>query len=598
MKYLYRALFFCLAVNVVSKIYAQDLPYFIVVDKESVGLTLAPFEKGGIAIHDIDRNGYPDIFCLRWADPGYSRIYINDAGYFQDITDMSPLQSIESTEKGTRTSLWADYDNDGDRDFSLATTEGIHLLRNDNNVFTEVSVEMGFVAPKPPGWIVDWDCNIGGWADYDLDGDLDCVVSQLSNVNLYLFRNDGDHFTNAATEAGLDSCIIAKEWRLVFTDFDLDGDPDLVGREHMFRNDNGYFTDATEELGFGNIDNVWYKRFFDYDNDGDLDFFKATRSVNNGEGYDELWENRDGVFYNISEDVGLRVQYHHRGMTFGDFDNDGDQDIFLHNGEQNALDVFFLNEEFEDGSRYFENVAEFAGLTETINRKNCACLDYDRNGFLDIYIPSPEADHILYQNLGDNGANWVGFILEGTVSNRDAVGSIVTLYTGEKRQIRLTRCGDQHFNQYNPWVHFGIGFETSIDSVVIRWPLGLKQVLTDVAINQYHDVKEGEVSAVKTHDNGMAASDAFQLEQNYPNPFNPGTKITYHLPYACEVRLSVFNIIGREVAVLASQNQQAGIHSVNWKAIDETGAVLPSGLYFYKLQAGSFVQVHKMMLVQ
>ena len=67
-------------------------------------------------------------------------------------------------------------------------------------------------------------------------------------------------------------------------------------------------------------------------------------------------------------------------------------------------------------------------------------------------MPSSEFNHILYQNVGENGANWVGFILEGTISNRDGVGSIVTLYTGEKRQIRLTRCGDQHFNQYNPYM--------------------------------------------------------------------------------------------------------------------------------------------------
>jgi len=576
--------------------FTQDLCSFEIMDNAGVGLPVAPFEKGGLALMDIDRNGYPDIFCLRWATPGYSRIYINTGGRFQELTT-HPMEQIEAGEKGTRTTLWVDFDNDGDKDLSVATTAGIHLLRNEDNVFTEVSSAMGFIAPKPGGFIKEWDCNNCGWADYDRDGDLDCVISQLSNPNLYLFRNDGDHFTNVATEAGLDACPLAKEWRVAFTDFDLDGWSDLVGRNSIFQNVNGRFVDVTAALGLAEAGNFWYKYFFDYDNDGDLDFIKLSRSLNESD-LDELWENRSGVYYNVSNEVGFISQkFPHRGMTIGDFDNDGDQDVFMDKGVTEGYDNMFVNDETSPGVHSFADVAEFIGLTKTGNRKGCGFFDYNRDGFLDIYMPTAEFNHLLYRNLANNGANWVGFILEGTVSNRDAVNSLVTVYTADKKQIRLTRCGDDHFHQFNPWVHFGIGYAAAIDSVVIRWPLGFRQKLTEVAINQYHEIKEPD--ATKAAGRSVALPSAFQLEQNFPNPFNPLTTIRYELPQPQPVTLTIHTVRGECLATLVDHRmQRAGSYAVNWDYRTAASSDLASGLYVYRLQAGESVAVKKMTLLK
>jgi hypothetical protein len=575
---------------------AQDLSSYDIMDNESVGLPVTAFEKGGLALADIDRNGYPDIFCLRWASPGYSRIYLNNGGHFIELTT-HPLEQIEANEKGTRTTLWVDYDNDGDKDLSLATTAGIHLLRNDHNVFTEVSAAMGFVAPKPAGFIKEWDCNNCGWSDYDQDGDLDCVISQLSNPNLYLFRNDGDHFTNVATQAGLDANPLASEWRVVFTDFDLDGWPDLVGRNSIFRNVNGHFVDVTAALGLANAGNFWYKYFFDYDNDGDLDFLKLSRLTTESD-MDELWENRDGVYYNVSNEVGFISQkFPHRGMTVGDFDNDGDQDIFMDKGVTEAYDNLFVNDENAAGEHSFADVAEYAGITKTGNRKGCGFFDYNRDGFLDIYMPTAEFNHLLYRNTANNGANWIGFILEGTVSNRDAVNSLITLYTGNKKQIRLTRCGDDHFHQFNPWVHFGIGLTAAIDSVIIRWPLGYRQKITAPVINQYHEVKEPAGTLVNHGD--PAAPVIFRLQQNYPNPFNPVTTIRYELSQTQPVTLTIHNMRGEQLITLVDHRvQTAGFYTVTWDYRGVANPDLSTGIYLFRLQAGETVAVKKMTLMK
>ena len=98
MKSLKGWLIICAVLLLAAIVFSQELTSFEVMNNASVGLTVAPFSKGGIALMDIDRNGYPDIFCLRWDEPGYSRIYINNNGFFQDITDQSPLASIEDVE--------------------------------------------------------------------------------------------------------------------------------------------------------------------------------------------------------------------------------------------------------------------------------------------------------------------------------------------------------------------------------------------------------------------------------------------------------------------------------------------------------------------
>jgi hypothetical protein len=378
-------------------------------------------------------------------------------------------------------------------------------------------------------------------------------------------------------------------------DFDLDGDLDLSARAWIYRNDNGTFTEVSESIGL-TPSQPQNTAWFDYDNDGYLDYFHSVSSAS-GSDYNELFENQNGTFVNISESVfAVPMQNKYRGLSIGDFDNDGDQDIFL-NINENTLDVMLLNEEVEPGVRVFDDVAEFIGITKIGDRKCGSFFDYDRDGFLDIYLTSAEFSHILYHNV-TNSNNWVGFILEGTVSNRDAIGTLVKVYSGGKAQIRFTSVPTDYQNQDNPWVHFGIGKDTSIDSVVIRWPLGLKQVLLDVEINQYHEIKEGEVSSVPNSEDENQQPTDFRLSQNYPNPFNSSTQIGYALPSNALVKVAIYDLAGRLVTVLVDGPQPSGFYNISWSGRNINGLSVPSGEYFCKIEADGFSDTIKMILLQ
>ncbi len=575
---------------------AQEMSAFELMDNLAVGLTAAPSSKWGVAIADIDRNGWPDLYQARSAAPGYSRIYLNTGGVFEDITAQSPLQQIESgtNELETKTAAWIDFDNDGDKDLYFGTSKKIHLLRNDNNTFVDIAAAVGLVGGKQ-GFVINYEYANGAWGDFDRDGDLDVLVAQHNNTKPYIFRNDQGVFVDIQPEMGMVLDIGYNSYGVQWIDFDLDGDLDLSARAWIFRNDNGQFSEVSQSIGL-KASPPQNTAWFDYDNDGDLDYFHSV-SAGSGPDFNELWENQAGHFVNVSDKVFLLpMQFAYRGLSVGDFDNDGDQDVFLNRNDL-VYDVLLLNEEIEPGVRVFQDVAEFIGITKIGDRKCGSFFDYDRDGFLDLYLTSAEFNHILYHNVA-NTSNWIGFILEGTQSNRDAIGTLVKVFSGGKSQIRFTQAPTDYQNQDNPWVHFGLGKNLSVDSVVIRWPLGMKQVLTNVAINRYHEIKEGQVSAVPPSDARIREPGEWRLAQNYPNPFNATTRIAYDLPRNATIKVKIFDMDGRCVATLVDGTQAAGSHHIVWNGTGQTGQSVPSGEYFCRIQADAFSEVIKMLLLR
>lgn len=146
-------------------------------------------------------------------------------------------------------------------------------------------------------------------------------------------------------------------------------------------------------------------------------------------------------------------------------------------------------------------------------------------------------------------------------------------------------------------LHFGLGSTEVIDSVYVNWPSGRRDLLRNVAANQTLAIREGS-SPLTVSTSQASPIRAFNLAQNYPNPFNPTTTIRYELPVPSEVKLEVFDVLGRKVATLVNARLSAGQYDA---VLNASG--LSSGVYFYRLQASgaanqNFVQTKKMMLVK
>jgi len=579
-----------------------DIPLFEVADRTALGIPVVPYDRWGCTVADIDRNGWPDVNNVKWRGAAGSQVYLNFNGVFTDISANSPqLIAIESAGNANRTPVYVDFDNDGDRDLFLGTDKTHHLFRNDNNVFTDITAAMG-ITSSAPGFFSVYGYEMSSWIDFDRDGDNDVVVNQTNNTSLIFYRNDLTKFVNIANEVGLKNVLPTGAdgdrgyytGRMQWVDYDNDGDPDLNCGYLLFRNDSGHFTEVSQSVGFTPGPTMWFHEWLDYDNDGDMDFVKFL-------GGSQLFKNVGGTFVDASQEVSLDLftRPHQASCNLADFDNDGDVDIFvqINGGGDPDPEALLLNDVDESGNISFVDVGFYAGMYTNGDRFGAAILDYDMDGLQDIFIPSQDYGYILYHNLGPAAANnWIGFDLWGTESARDPLGSLVTLYAGGKRQMRWTKAANTWKIQDNPYVHFGIGQATRIDSVVIRWPLGNVEVLKDLAINQYHKITESSGTDVSAQPVQVPLS--FALAQNYPNPFNPETRIEYTLAANGAVLLEVFNLSGQKVATLVDRMQPAGKHSVQWRGCDDRRQPLPSGLYTYRLSAGSTTSTKKMLFVR
>jgi hypothetical protein len=583
---------------------AQEIPFFEVADNEALGLTPVLLDRWGCSAADIDRNGWPDIYNNKWRGRLESQIYMNTNGVFTDIYGNSPeLGAIEKEGNATRTPVLVDFDNDGDRDLMIGFDYSLGMFRNDNNVFVDVTDDLGIVYGQP-GFVSVYGYEMSAWIDWDNDGDLDALVAQTNNPDYIFYRNDGDLFVDIAADVGLTGKNELGDrgdrgydtGRIQWIDWDNDGDPDLSAGWKLFRNDDGYLNEVTQEVGFLPYQEIRFHDWFDYDLDGDFDcmiFGTGNR--------DEIWRNEGDVFVDATQEttLDLFVDNGQATLNVGDFDNDGDEDCFISINDHDDIEAFLLNVEDASG-RYFLEVAQFAGFGLVGDRKGAAILDYDMDGLLDIFCPSLDYGSLVYHNLGlEIANNWIGFDLWGSLSNKDAIGSLVTVYTGDKKYVRYTKAAQTWKIQDNPYVHFGIGQATSVDSVVIRWPLGYIETFTGLEINQYHKIVELGGTGVenKNGDKGKNPM-SFELAQNYPNPFNPETKISYHLPKNSKVVLEVYNISGQKIVTLVDDLKNAGTYSVTWSGKNHLNQMMPSGMYVYQLKSTDTILTKKMLFIR
>jgi hypothetical protein len=420
-----------------------------------------PWYSMGITVGDYNNDGYPDIFLSNYGPNVLLRN--NGNGTFSDVTRHANVSGGKECSVGA---VWLDYDNDGFLDLYVGNylaydpdykyyyapdgfpgplaydIEKDVLYHNlGNGTFEDVTDAMG---------IVDMDGRAMGVgaADYDDDGYMDIYVANDHTLN-YLWHNEGGkRFVDKGTMSGT------------------------------------AFSQAGEATVSMSVD------FADFNNDGLMDLFVSDDS------YCSLYENLDnGLFSDmgVSSNISMAAaQFVGWSSSFVDYDNDGDVDIFKTNGALKHLygqeDQVFRN---EGGGKFRDISLELGRYFQKELMGRGACLgDYDNDGDFDIFIVNLNDKCVFLRNNKGNQNNWLIIKLEGTTSNRDGVGARIKINAGGRIQTAQKKSTTGYLSQNDPRIHFGLANYETVDKIEVRWPSGKLQVIENIKANQIITIKE------------------------------------------------------------------------------------------------------------
>jgi hypothetical protein len=496
---------------------------------------LRMFTSGGaaVAVGDYDNDGFDDMFVTDSDNGKKSHLYHNNGNLtFTEVTDAAGVGGGNDPLSIVADALWFDYDNDGWVDLLIGRFGTPILYHNEHNgKFKDVSAASGIKKFGNTIAVVAF--------DYDNDGKLDLMFgnyfkpenlldlksphvlpNDLDNAinggGVTLWKGDGKgRFVETTEKAGFQKHT---GWTLDIGhgDFNNDGFQDIYlacdyGTDRLFMNNgNGTFTDVTEKaIGIDtkkgmNVDVA------DYDNDGLLDVYVTNIFDEYMKECNMLWHNNgDGTFTDLSAETGTCVTLWGWAAKFGDFDNDGWQDLFVVNGLRSAGKENYIpvlvnmitkpGVDFTDvnnwpliggmtwsgyqkkkmfrnlGTQAFKEISADAGVDNDKDGRGIGMADFDNDGRLDLYQTNADQAAIFYRNETAGVGNWVELKLVGTKSNKDAIGARVTLKAGGATQIREVNGGNGYSGQSTLKLHFGVGQATKIDSLEIKWPSGVAQ---------------------------------------------------------------------------------------------------------------------------
>lgn len=557
---------------------------------------------------DINNDTYPDLVILQ---VGFVQLFTNNGdGTFTKINS----GHLTNTQFYQNSVMFGDYDNDGNLDLYISNLGPNTPIPPNTPLFPQInflykntgSPNYSFELITDNG--LNSDSNMtwtSSWVDFDNDGNLDLLVPGDQGDKDLFFVNNGDGtFTENEDLLFLNpgEFSAAGGW----TDFDNDGDQDLLIVNYQGANNELYRNDLVEngEIGFTKItgepivtdhDYDLAPSFGDYDNDGDMDVFIGTWIGNRN----LLFRNNGGFDFTKISGEPIVEQTWTLAYTWLDFDNDGYLDCFVANsqGEKNTL---YKN----NGDGTFTKITEAdAGdiLSSWGFTSGASIADYDNDGDIDIFVPGGQAS--LFRNDVGSQNNWLQVTCEGVESNRQGIGTKIRVKaeisssTGvwQLREIHGGPTGDRAQNHQR--AHFGLGSAAKIDTLLIEWPSGKIDEYFDLGINQIFNAVEGDSPTSVRDDKSLELG--FQLFQNYPNPFNPSTEISFSISIRSNVELVIYNSIGQKVrTLLSSQYLSAGLHSSIWNGKDDAGSQVSSGTYIYSLRAGDFEQSCKLILLK
>jgi hypothetical protein len=495
---------------------------------------------GGVAAFDYDNDGLLDLFftngaaipSLEKTNAGYAnRLFHNNGdGTFTDVTAKAGLAGI-----GYSMGVAAgDYDNDGFVDLYVTGVNRNQLFRNNGDgTFTDVTAKAGVPGNvnNKKAWSVT-----AGWLDYDNDGRLDLFVVNYLDYDLrtaescsthkvvtycspndfrglpnILYKNNGDGtFTDVSAPSHI-AQYVNKGMGVAFADYDNDGFTDIFVSNDTFpnlllhNNGDGTFTDEAMEAGvayneMGKTVAGMGAEFRDLDNDGSPDIFHTAMF---GDSF-PLYRNLGGKqFEDDTSAAGLTASTSRMtawGVGAYDFDNDGWKDLFtanaaiLDNSEEVEHRPYKLpNSLYRNlGGMRFADVSATAGPSFQIPEahRGSAFGDFNNDGKIDIAVTTLNGSPEILMNRTPTKHHWIILNLVGVQDNRDGIGTQVKITTAHGSQYNVATTAVGYNSSSDKRVHFGLGEDAMIDRMELRWPTGVKQVLTNVKADQVLTIRE------------------------------------------------------------------------------------------------------------
>jgi hypothetical protein len=496
----------------------------------------------GIAVLDYNNDSLLDVYFVNGAripelaktGPEYwNRLYRNNGdGTFKDVTERAGIRG-EGYSMGVAA---GDYDNDGWQDLYVVGVNRNHLFRNrGDGTFADVTENAGLTGIDPQRgktWSI-----CAGWFDYDNDGWLDLFVvnycvwdfdkdpfcgSRLTGVRVYchpgefdplpnmLFRNNGDGtFTDVSKSSGIGRHQ-GKGMGVAFADYDGDGHIDAfvandTTRNFLFRNNgDGTFDEVGLRAGVaynsaGAALSFMGADFRDINNDGLPDLFVTATS---NEMFTYFRNEGGGIFDDATHSSRLgRLSIFKSGWSNGifDFNNDGWKDLFAANSHVNDRVEMEMNVPFRQTSSVFLNTGDgFTDLSERAGddfqmasaHRGAAFGDLDNDGRVDVVVSRFDERALVLRNVSPGENHWLILKLEGTATNRDAIGTEIRVESESGTQFNHVSTSVGYAGASDRRVHFGLGRDSRVRRLSIRWPSGARQVLEDIPANQFLTIVE------------------------------------------------------------------------------------------------------------
>ena len=503
-------------------------------NNEQADFTLQTIMGGGVAVGDVNGDGYPDLY-LTGEELG--RLYLNrgkrGSARFEDVTEAMGLPTDIDDGHGT---LLYDFEGDGDTDLLvLRSKHASQLFLQDGGKFRDATAELGLDTHRG--------AHVATVFDYDRDGDLDLYIGYYGNheANLnpsrvrnvpaldgrngspnQLWRNDDGKLVEVGAEAG----VADVGWTLAVGAFDYDNDGDLdlylandFGANAMYRNEgNGRFSDVTQATGTGDRGSGMNVDIADINGDGfwdvyvtNIDMFSKNikvvfprdeSTINITESLTRAFQYIAGNKLYVSKGAGayesqesLIMEPVDRGWgwdaAFYDVDGDGDDDLYVTNGwiqgsyAGNQANQLYIN----DGGVFFlapnNSVEGFHG-----NTRSATPVDFDRDGDLDLVVNNFRQPPRLFENVSKQGNRWVQIELVGQGKNPAAIGARLEIQAGEKTILRQVSGGRGYISQADTLVTAGVA-DAKVISVKVLWPDGSTSSVENLATNKRHKIEQG-----------------------------------------------------------------------------------------------------------